>query len=106
MVRFSILLVDAVKNARQANDSTSTIGLEGFSVIPERGVTSTLAGSELYFSGDIYETGLTGTFIVEWRFSFFQFFAETFTIKQTVEKLLSESLVANRVYKMRRITLR
>ena len=73
MVRFSILLVDGVKNARQANDSTSTIGLEGFSVIPERGVTSTLAGSELYFSGDIYETGLTGTFIVEWRFSFFQF---------------------------------
>ena len=29
MVRFSILLVDAVINARQANDSTRTSGLEG-----------------------------------------------------------------------------
>ena len=61
MVCFSILLVDAETNARQANDSTRTSGLEGFSVIPERGANSTLADSEPYFSGDIYKTSFTST---------------------------------------------
>ena len=63
-----MLLVDAVKHMRQANDRTSTRRIGGFSVIPERGVTSTLAVSEAYFSVDIYETGFTSTFIVQWRF--------------------------------------
>ena len=30
------------------NDSSRTSGLEGFSVIPDRGVTSTLAVSEVF----------------------------------------------------------
>ena len=105
MVCFSILLVDAETNARQANDSTRTSGLEGFSVIPERGANSTLADSGPYFSGDIYKTSFTSTFIVECLFCF-SIFAEECTVKQTLAKLLNISLVANGVCKMRRITRR
>ena len=38
-----------------------------------------MAGSEAYFSVDIYETGFTGTFNVQWRL-FFPNFAEACTI--------------------------